>query len=757
MDDIKIFLNKNDSFYCDRLDDNDNHFIGFGNNVQNSFMIIFSFLGIFINLYFFFISIKRIIKNKKSQKVNISSIEKILCVISIIETCISICWLINSFFMGETQKAEQHCNACRAIGTIELFLYLFDWMILSSTLFQIKKVLTDPLETLKTEKNIYRYIIFCAIFGIFNVIFGFYADVEGVSPILTCFIDVVGWSYEDINESIIRTIFYIMFFLIPICVLLLGIYKVYEIRKLPQFINNKNNRRFFRSYLQYILTYIVLALLLISVYVIDYFIGQNAPNGIMKIYFIIVTNLSCGTPLIVGIIRLIKTKLIKKIFFCINKNRKNNNIDYCKDELLSEGQRDTMYTNDNQIVNFEQELICKEFKKIFIGISYTLDKSNQLDIEEENEKDEEKNEEELNLLNTNDKDNNKNNDIDIDNQYIINKQEILKNFDLNINEDLFVLDQEEINIEATEYCPNYFKNNRKKDNIKEVELVKYFRPKDVRPDLFKKTSDSNYYINSTNKQFILKSINSEQIDFYIKTIKKGKINEYLENNVNSLINRVYGLYHLKIDNIKDYYIALMENIYECIEKEFSQIINKNNNNDNRDNSINIEDYSKQNIEKKMYIYGNEIQGKILKMNKDVNNLEISVIEKSFRRTLIRKESIFKGDKKFNICLHENEYNRLKGLIQKDTEFLSRIGINRIQFFVVRKSVNYHIWNNLFNKLNIIDENKNNDDDNKNDNENDNENKDNNKVIGIKRYIFKSVENNIIYCISITGYFNNYDD
>ena len=49
-----------------------------------------------------------------------------------------------------------------------------------------------------------------------------------------------------------------------------------------------------------------------------------------------------------------------------------------------------------------------------------------------------------------------------------------------------------------------------KGNIKVEELVKVFLPKNVKPDLFKKTNDSNYYINSTNKQFILNSINLRQ-------------------------------------------------------------------------------------------------------------------------------------------------------------------------------------------------------------------------------------------------------
>ena len=745
---------KDDRFFCKRFDDDEYEgdiFIGYGNDLQNIIFIIISLLGIFINLYFFFSSIKRTINSRQSQKINVSSLEKILSIISLTETCISICWLINSLGMKNTRLILDRCDACRAIGVIELFFYIFDWMILSSTLFQIKKIITAPLDALKTEKNIYRYLLFCAIFGIINVIFGFYADVEGESPMLTCFIDVIGWDYDNSVENVIRTIFYVMFFLIPICILLLGIYKVVEIVKLPQYINNRNNRKFFKSYLQYICTYIILALLLISVYVFDYLIGQTVPSGVMRVYVIIVTYLSCSTPLIVGIIRLIKTKLLKKLFCCFNKNKGNESIDYCKDDLLTE--RKNNNDNDYQFVEFEQELICKEFKKIFIGISFILDKLNQINTEEEEEtnkeKDEEKKDKEkLEFLNLKD---NINNETDISNHYIINKQEILKNFDLDINEDLFVLDQEEINIEATEYCPNYFKNYRNDNNLKESQLVKFFQPKNVSPDLFKKTSDSNYYINSTNKQFILRSINLEQIQMYQNILIKGKINEYLENNLDSLINKVYGLYYLKIDNNKNYYIALMENIYETIEQDFSKAKNCNikaNDSDSIDMSIDLKKAN--NIEKKMYIYDNEINEKIIKMNDDVHDLETTVLERSFRKTLLRKESIFIGERKFKICLHESEYNRLRDLIRKDTEFLNSIGINRFQFFVVQKKVNFIIWNNLFGDLNIIQENNNSENANTND---DNDNKD----AGIKRYIFKSVKNYTIYCISITGYFNNFDN
>ena len=262
-----------------------------------------------------------------------------------------------------------------------------------------------------------------------------------------------------------------------------------------------------------------------------------------------------------------KAKLIKKLFLC-NKKRRNDNIDYIKDELMINEKERKSVADDYNYEQFEQDSVCKEFKKIFIGISYILDKVKEDENEEEEEKEKEENGKEDININFKDNKNIKNEiDEDKDNFYIINKKEILKDFDLDINEDIFVLHQDEINIEATEYIPTFFKNIRKIENLKESQLARFFKPKNVTPDLFKRTSDSNYYINSLNKQYILKSIRLDQIEYYRKKLKKGKIDDYFEKNKDSIINRVYGLFYLKIDNDKNYYLALMENIYESINQD----------------------------------------------------------------------------------------------------------------------------------------------------------------------------------------------
>ena len=678
-----------DQYYCNRTEGIKLENMGFGFDSYHIVLIIISFSGIFINLFFFLFSLKRIFESKKEQNINISSIEKILSIISLVETFISVCWLINSIKMYNSDQLVKNCFLCRIIGHFELFFYIFDWMILSSTLYQIRQILKNPLKTLKTSKIIIRYIIACFIFGIFNSIFGEIAKVDGVSPMLTCFIDVTGIYYKD--KKVLRTIFYFTFFLTPICILLVGIYFIFDIIRSSEYKNNKINKTFFRNYLIYISAYILLALLLISVYIIDYFIDQKVPNEGLKIYISIVTFLSCSTPFIVGIIRLFKTNVIKKLLFCNRSYDNKNKIDLEKQD------------NDYEFQNFEQSIFCKEFQKLFIGVSYILAKSKEFNDNADDQ------------LGIN----------DIDNIYQITKEEILKDLDMDLNDDIFVLYQEEINIEAKEYFPNFFKVLRKIENIEEDLLIKYFQPKNVGVHLFNRLNDNNYYINSSNKEFLLKNITLEQIEYYKNYIMKNNINEYFIKNPKSIITRVYGLYYFKIDDNKAYYIALMDNTYELLNGGIG-----NNSND----ELNI------NIENKMNLNENEIKEKI-KNNDDA--VGINSINDDIRNSqlLLKNDNFIFGSKKFNIILDDNEYNLLKSLIENDIEYLHNIGINNIQFLVVQKSTSKSNLNVLFKD---------------NNNSISKKNIENNYFTHnrIKKYLFKSSIENIIYSISIYEYFNS---
>ena len=138
----------------------------------------------------------------------------------------------------------------------------------------------------------------------------------------------------------------------------------------------------------------------------------------------------------------------------------------------------------------------------------------------------------------------------------------------------------------------------------------------------------------------------------------------------------------------------------------------------------------------MYLNENEINERLIVID-DESNLDMS-ISRNPRKTLFRKESIFISDKRFKIFLDVNEYNRIKNIIKKDTEFLHKAGTNRAQILVVEKKVDMNIWYNLFTNS-----------------ENTQEKNSEDKSVNIRKYIFKSTKENIIYSISIIGYFNNY--
>ena len=216
------------------------------------------------------------------------------------------------------------------------------------------------------------------------------------------------------------------------------------------------------------------------------------------------------------------------------------------------------------------------------------------------------------------------------------------------------------------------------------------------------------------------------------------IDTYLENNQNSLICRIYGLFEIQIDDNKIYHIALMDNIHEFLEYDKSfkkEKININEVDENNEKNINQKD-------KKMYCFENEIDEKISSDENSQKSIpstrKQSLINFNFSVSSTNKETIFK------IILNENEITRLRSLIEKDVEFLHGIGVKKVKFMIIEKTINDLIAG----KLESAEE-----DLNKSSNSNSTET--DLSLKKIHRYLFKSKMPNIIYCISIVGYYNNY--
>ena len=106
----------------------DTQYVGYARAGGNIVMIIISILGIIINSIFSFDYLKNIISIKNRNNDGISAVEKILCMIAIVETFISVFWLINNL----TSKSSDGEN-CQVIAYFEIILNIFDWLILSTS------------------------------------------------------------------------------------------------------------------------------------------------------------------------------------------------------------------------------------------------------------------------------------------------------------------------------------------------------------------------------------------------------------------------------------------------------------------------------------------------------------------------------------------------------------------------------------------------------------------------------------------------
>ena len=689
--------------------------IGYLNYGWNIFMIFLSCLGITINLYFGITYVKRIFEINKLEnknKVNVSLIEKILCLVSFVETFISIGWLINSVFMYHSFKENEHnYSNCQKLGLFEAFFYLLDWMILSFSLYQIKQMVLNPLNLLRPSLFLTKYFLSFAVISAIFMVLLLFTDIAGTSPMITCFIDLS--KIKNGKSKLVKNLMFLIFFTSPILLFGFGFHQIFIMSKSNNYKNVKQNKKFFMKYFAYILIYILMAFLLITLYMINYIVGIKEPTKGMKLYIQIVTILSCSTPLFVGIFRLIKTNLIRKL-----KCRNKNNDDATFNLIESNNNKNIEDFND-----FEQELLRKIVIKYFIGISFILGKSKYSCTEEEENEDindkiinnnnnnkliknneDKKNEEKdkvneetgknidennteiikenvaqinkdkieneddniknknenINLENKNEiindnkdltieekdkeaedksnnnanenaeekeqnenekkeeignidispnqeiikeenneiKDNNienikkeeedKNKDqniitlkinnenpqenliinensskdigIESDNNiinqvskyilsknelnlsnesknYYITKSEILKDLDLSLNEDIIVLDQPNIDIHITEYCPKLFRKILKIDEISEDYIIKVLQPKNSSTNLIQTFDKNSFYINSSNKEFLIKGITLDELNFFRSNIITS-LYQYLKLNKNSLILRI---------------------------------------------------------------------------------------------------------------------------------------------------------------------------------------------------------------------------
>jgi hypothetical protein len=124
----------------------------------------------------------------------------------------------------------------------------------------------NPLNLLKPDLELVHYILIIAIISSLFVLFCLLLRIIGSSPMLTCFIDI---SIIIKDNNYLKKIMFLIFFTSPIILFGFGFLQIFIMMQSNNYKNVRQNKKYFMKYFAYILIYIIMSFLLITLYLIN--------------------------------------------------------------------------------------------------------------------------------------------------------------------------------------------------------------------------------------------------------------------------------------------------------------------------------------------------------------------------------------------------------------------------------------------------------------------------------------------------------
>lgn len=570
--------------------------IGYSGEMGKYLIIILSFTSVIVNLVFIWNFLYKVSNNSKS------STEKLMLGLSFAETIISVLWLLsaliipNKNLMQNKEKNEVNIK-CKTISLIKIFFYMFDWFLLSCTIINVKNIIVDPVDSIfKSKIKLIFYFSLSLLFAIIITLLSLTFKLYGISPMITCFFKTL--SSDKINFS--KKIIYIIIS-IPVMNLFIAGYNIFSIYKSPHYKNDIQNKIFLRHYLIYFIAYPICAFIIFYLYFYEYF--YEVQSQFSNLLFMISTIIICSTPSIIGIIRLIETKILKN-------NNNDDNLEYIflnEESTIEENLINKTLDKEltGSFLNFEKSSLLKFIKSIYFSISYTLynNKTKNLNtkyITKENALKEMK--------------------------YKINKDTILKNE--NFKKEIQEFGNSEISIK--EYAPEIFNYLRSLDNVNENIIESFLPSKNQQGinSIIKKTEGKggSIFISTYDNKYVIKSIRKNEIRF-LRNFFLEKLANYFSKNRDSIIVKIYGIYKIEIKKTlfsnKNIYLMIMKNVYGVIDENKMAKYDLKGSEFNREVSITEEDVHQQVMKDINFI---EYEG-VLLLNKYDKKKILRIIER----------------------------------------------------------------------------------------------------------------------------------
>jgi len=673
------------------------------------YILIPIFLNMLVNLLFLILDIIKIAE--KTDKIKMTSLEKFLFPVSIIEIMNSLFFCISAFLPFNDENFGES-SQCKAVGCFQIYFYILELLLIYVIISHLKHLILNPLNyILKSNKKLITSLLICGTISLVITLICYFGELVGKSPMITCF-----FQYEFLFEDkIFPKILLIIILIVPLFIIGHIIYKIFIVIKSNPYKNDVENKELFKAHIFYLFFYLLTFIFVTILYITR---ALKSKSSDLSTFTFIMSLFMVICPLILGILKLYKNK-IKKFS---NKNFKSISLSSNKSIGLLE--IDDCQEEQEQSEQFEASAIKKFVMNFYISVCFCLEKNlfgSYLLFKDLND-----------------------DSINETNKYKISQDIITKELPGGeLIKDTMVNSRENFEISCVEYAPKIFSYLRQLDKVPEDMIITSMLPMNNKSGI-KETEGKggSFFINSDDYEFIMKTITEAEFKIMVKLLQ-NKMVDYFRTNNNSLICRIYGVYKISIQTgiIKndEIYFILMKNV---IGSFYDNLLCKY---DLKGSRLNRKVQS-ENVDKDVLkdINFNEVE-EIFLLNKDDSKKLLDIVEKDSNflcSSGIMDYSLLVA----KISLNNYEINSLFGKNHRkktEAQYLQMIGKDR-------ETISY---TNTIRESKEINNNKEEEkEDEITNDENDKIRFKEGKIASLKKYMFPSLKGDIVYIMSIIDYF-----
>ena len=477
-----------------------------------------SIIGLILNI----ILIKNFFTNKKTtNSIKQSSLKKLFATLPVLDSINCIYWIISSSVFWKAGKIEEYKESCAALSIIYFTIFTFEFIFINFILIHFRKISLNPIEgILKPGKNLKIYFGISIIATLAILGFAIWMKIIGRSPMITCFINT--------EESGLHALIFLIPTLLTFCII---IQVIYDLKCRNLFLNDKKVRESYKINSMYVLVYSLLHIPMLLLILITSGLNKLIQNySSLTDYAFFTTLLTCSIPMIIGIIKsyreCTKSNLMKKL-----RERRTNSFSY--KEYSSKSSSLVNQSPEDQFDWLEKHSLRFFMRDVLLSVAFCVKSSSSYG----------KN---IQLK-----------DLEKENECIIEHRVTKDNFNL---DDRTVTQSAFLDVKILEYAPKIFAYLRNLENININEMIESFLPENNKRGISESQGKSgSFFIATDDNQYMIKTLRVDEFDLIRKTFL-NEYEDYISKNPDSLLCRIYGMYHIIVSQGEEILIIVMRNV-----------------------------------------------------------------------------------------------------------------------------------------------------------------------------------------------------